>query len=135
MKIQDHQVLNVISQAIFDKKGCNILVLDIREISSMADYLVIAEGSVDRHVKSLYAIIKDQLAELGLEPYHVEGVNEGDWIVVDYGSIMIHLFIPEMREKYALEALWNRAKIVDVDIIVSEELSASSIHFVINRGL
>lgn len=123
MTKQDKKVLNSISQAIYDKKGFNILVLDVRGISTMTDYYVIAEGSVDRHVKSLYTAIKDQLSELGLGPSHAEGVNDGGWIVMDCGEIVVHLFVPDLREKYALEELWTKAKIVDVEIVVSKELS------------
>ena len=75
----------------------------------MADYFIIAEGSVDRHVKALCASLKDKLAELHLSIYHLEGDKEGDWIVLDLGQIVVHLFIPEMREKYALEELWKSA--------------------------
>lgn len=123
MTKHDKKVLNVISQAIYDKKGFNILALDVRGISTMTDYCVIAEGTVDRHVKSLYSSIKDQLGELGIDLYHAEGIKDGDWIVMDYGDFVIHLFIPDLREKYALEELWKKAKIVDVDIVVSKELS------------
>lgn len=108
--------LNAISQAVFDKKGFNILVLDVRGISSMTDYCIIAEGSVSRHLKALSNVIQDQMKELGIPPYRIEGEKGGDWIVMDYYDIVIHLFTPDMREKYALEELWQKAKIVDVDI-------------------
>lgn len=113
--------LTGISQTIFDKKGFNILVLDVRGISTMADYYIIAEGSVGRHAKSVCTAIKAHLNDEDATLYHCEGEQEGDWIVMDYGDIVIHLFIPEMREKYALEELWKKAKIVDVDIVVPSE--------------
>lgn len=122
MTIKDKQILDSIAQVIFDKKGFNILALDVRGISTMADYFIIAEGSVDRHVRSLYTNINDQLSEMEMKPFHTEGVREGDWIVMDYGAIVIHLLIPELREKYALEELWKKAQIVDLDIVVSKEL-------------
>lgn len=123
MSKQHKKILSEVSQAIYDKKGFNILALDVRGISTMTDYYLIAEGSVSRHVKSLYSAIKDKLSESGIELLHAEGVNESDWIVMDYGDFVIHLFIPDLREKYALEELWTKAKIVDVDIVVSNELS------------
>lgn len=111
--------LNRIAQAIYDKKGFNILVLDVCGICTMADFFVIAEGTVDRHVKAISQAIMDELAQQGKNPFHVEGQQEGDWIVLDYGDIVIHLFIPELREKYALEKLWNQGKIVDIKIDTS----------------
>lgn len=114
-------VLEAIAQTIFDKKGTNILALDVREVSTMTDYCVIAEGTVGRHVRSLSSAIRDALEPLGLTHFHVEGEQEGDWVVLDYGGIVVHLFIPEMREKYALEELWKESKIVDLKINVSKE--------------
>lgn len=113
---EEKTVLNAIAQAIFDKKGFNILALDVKGISTMTDYYLIAEGSVDRHVRSLSTAIQDILTSLKIHINHIEGDKDGDWVVMDYGNIVIHLFIPELREKYALEELWKKAKIVDLDI-------------------
>jgi len=110
--------LDLIAQAIFDKKGFNILALDVRGISTMTDYFVIAEGTVDRHVQALGRAIMDKLDEKGIAPLHVEGLLTGDWVVIDYNDIVIHLFMEGIREKYALEELWNKSKIVDLHIDV-----------------
>lgn len=107
--------INIIAQAIYDKKGFNTLVIDVRNISSMTDYFIIAEGTVDRHVKALSQAIQDELSKKAqLTPLHVEGEQEGDWVVLDYGDFVIHLFIPELREKYALEELWQKGRLVSV---------------------
>ncbi len=113
--------LNRIAQAIYDKKGFNILVLDVRQICTLTDYFVIAEGTVDRHVKALCQIIIEELTQLGLHPFHIDGQREGDWIVIDYSDVIIHLFTPELREKYAIEELWQKGKIVDVKIDIKVE--------------
>jgi ribosome-associated protein len=110
------KLLDVISQTIFDKKGMNIIALDVRGISTMTDYYLIAEGSVERHVKAIHHAILDAMQQHGHPVLHVEGVRESDWIVVDFGEIVIHLFIPDLREKYALENLWKEGKLVDVKI-------------------
>lgn len=112
--------LDRVAQAIFDKKGFNILVLDVKGICTMTDFFVIAEGTVDRHVKALSYVIKDELEKIGRKPLHIEGQQEGDWIVLDYADFVIHLFIPELREKYALDELWKKGKIVDVKIDTSK---------------
>ena len=113
--------LNKIAQAIYDKKGFNILALDVRGLSSITDFIVIAEGNVDRHVIAIARSVVDELQTIGEIPYCVEGEADGDWVVVDYSSIMVHLFQPGMREKYQLESLWKEAKIVDLEINVANE--------------
>lgn len=121
-----HKELTHIVQAIYDKKGFNIIVLDVRPFCMMTDYFVIAEGTVDRHVKALAREVTDELAPLGRRPFHVDGEREGDWVVLDYGDIMIHLFIPELRQKYALEQLWKKGSIVDVPIEIAKPYKASN---------
>lgn len=116
MKKQISDVLSAVAQAIYDKKGFNILVLDVKGISSITDYFIVAEGSVDRHVKALSQNIQDRLATIGQKPMHIDGEQEGDWVVLDYSDFVIHLFIPELRERYAIEHLWKEAKIVDVPV-------------------
>ncbi len=109
-------MLNSIAQMIYDKKGFNILALDVQGISTITDYLLIAEGNVDRHVVSMAKEIVEGMGELGEKPIHTEGLQTGDWIVLDYGQVMIHLFTPGLREKYSLERLWPDSKLVELDI-------------------
>lgn len=112
------EVLNIIAQALFDKKGFNILALDLRPLGMIVDYTVIAEGGVGRHVKALADQVVEALEKKGIEPLYIEGAGEGDWIVIDYGEVVVHILQPEMREKYQLEELWRDANIVDVKIDV-----------------
>ncbi|MBS0603652.1 MAG: ribosome silencing factor [Verrucomicrobia bacterium] len=111
--------LNSIAQAIFDKKGFNILALDVHEISSLTDYVIIAEGNIDKHVAAIAQAIIDQLEQLGQKPVYVEGMKDGDWVVIDYLHIMVHLFMPGLRDKYQLEQLWKEGHIVDLQIDVN----------------
>lgn len=110
-EMQDH--LLKICQAIADKKGMNIMVLDVRGICTMTDYFIIAEGTVDRHVKALAHSVEEALNQA---PYRSEGLETGDWIVLDYVDSIVELFVPEMREKYQLETLWKEGKIVSLPI-------------------
>lgn len=112
--------LFAIAQVIYDKKGMNILALDVNGISSITDYVIIAEGNVDRHVAAIGRSIIDDLNERNIAVLHVEGLKSGDWVVLDYGGIMVHLFMPGLREKYCLERLWSDSKIVDLAIDVSK---------------
>jgi len=116
MKRNPVKMLNRIAQVIYDKKGFNILALDLKGHCSIADYLLIAEGNVDRHVISIARAIVDDFKE---QPIHVEGLANGDWIVLDFSDVIVHLFQPGLREKYSLEKLWNESRIVDLNIEVS----------------
>ncbi len=122
MQEDDLLILNAVAQTIFNKKGFNILVLDGRKFSSLTDYIVIAEGSVNRHVISIAQAVNESLKELGLSPFYKEGYKTGDWVILDYFQFMVHVFTPGVREKYYLEELWREAEIVDVSIDVSSSL-------------
>lgn len=116
MAILTKEFINVIAQAIYDKNGFNIYVVDVRGISSMADYYVIAEGNVDRHVKAIAKYVIDEADQVGAKPIHVEGMSIGDWLVIDFCDVIVHILVPEYRQKYALEELWTEGRIVDLEI-------------------
>lgn len=109
--------LNKLAQVISDKKGFNLLALDVRGLSSITDYLLIAEGNVDKHA---VAIARAVLEEFEEKPAHIEGLQMGDWIVIDYCEVMIHLFTSDLRERYQLERLWPESSIVELDVDYSE---------------
>ncbi len=116
MKHDAQFILNLIAQAIFDKKGMNILALDLRNVSTITDYMIIAEGAVDRHLVAIAHSIEKSLEEVGEKPVRIEGLAEGDWIVLDYLEVMVHLFAPGLRERYQLEQLWKEGKLVELNI-------------------
>ena len=110
------KVIQLIAQAIYDKKGTNIIAIDVRGISSITDYVIIADGNVDRHVSALATEIQHIMRDEGERPIHVEGQQVGDWVVLDYFQVVIHLLLPDMRQKYQLERLWPEGKVIDLDI-------------------
>ncbi len=114
MKRDPARLLNIIAQAIYDKKGFNILALDVRGVSTLTDFFLIAEGNVDKHVIALAKESVAQLKKEGEFPLHVEGLDQGDWVVIDYLEFVIHLFKPGLRDRYRLEELWREGKIVDL---------------------
>ena len=116
MKEDSLRLVNLISQAIFDKKGNNIIALDVRGVSSLTDFIIIAEGNVDRHVLAIANEIEKTLTDEGEKPLRVEGRQNGDWVILDYGVIMVHLFMPGIREKYQLEKLWSEGKLVELEL-------------------
>lgn len=113
----DH--LQEAAQLLFDKKGFNIIGIDVRSFSTMTDYFLVAEGTVERHVSSLARYLEDFYAAKGVEPLHVEGIKVGDWVVLDYGDFVIHLMESEMREKYRLEEIWKEGKVIDLKLKIS----------------
>lgn len=118
LKMDPYKLINLIAQIIYDKKGFNILALDVKGLSTITDYMIIAEGNVDRHIRAIANEIVDQLKKVNEKPFNIEGLEESDWIVLDYLNIIIHLFKPGLREKYSLEKLWDNAKIIDLTIKV-----------------
>ncbi len=117
------EILSSIARIIYDKKGMNILALDVRGISSITDYVIIAEGNVDRHVSSIAQGISKEMRVQGIHTLRVEGLKSGGWVVLDYGEIMVHLFSSGLREKYSLERLWPESKIVEFPAEIFEKHS------------
>lgn len=114
-------ILNLIAQTIYDRKGFNIIALDVRGISSVTDYFIIAEGNVDKHVMSIAEGIRLSLKEKDIKPFCVEGMKDGDWVVLDYLDVIVHLLTPDLRSRYSLEDLWKEGEITDLNIKVDPE--------------
>jgi len=119
MELDPSELVRELAQALYSKKGTNIIALDVRGVSAVTDFVLIADGNVERHVIALANEMQDFMKKMGQKPVHVEGMGTGDWIVLDFFEIVIHLFIPKMRQKYQLERLWADAEIIDVDFDVS----------------
>jgi len=113
--------LDRIAQAIFDKKGFNIFAMDVRGLTTLTDFFVIAEGNVDRHVLAIGDAVIEEMEKAGHEVVLTEGRDHPEWMVIDFGGVFVHLFTPAAREKYQLETLW-KGKIVDVAIDVSRKV-------------
>jgi len=96
------------------------MALDVQGVSTLTDYFIIGEGNVDKHVIALAKSVIETLKKEGESPIHVEGLNQGDWVVIDYLELVIHLFKPGIREKYRLEELWHDGKVVDLDLTLPQ---------------
>jgi ribosome-associated protein len=96
--------------AAANKKADDILLLDIRDMTSMANYFVICSASTDRQLKAVVEGIEEELRADGVRPVHVEGEQGSGWVLVDYGDVVCHILKPEEREYYRLEELWQGAK-------------------------
>lgn len=106
-------IMETAVKTLQEKKGTDIKVLDISEITLIADYFIIATGNSGTLLQALARYVEENLGELGIEPIRVEGLTEAKWILMDYSSVIVHLFLPEQRDYYKLERLWGDAKILD----------------------
>lgn len=105
-----------IVKVLDEKKANDIKTIEITDLSIVADYFIIASGTSNTHVKSLAGDIEDAMTKLGIEPHHIEGKATG-WILLDYSTVVVHIFLPESREYYNLERLWADAKTIDIQTI------------------
>jgi len=103
-----------------EKKAMDITVIETQELTVMSDYFVIASGTSNTHVKSLADDVEDAMSKQGVEVDHVEGRATG-WILLDYSSVLVHIFQPESREYYNLERLWGDASKLDISDIITED--------------
>ena len=109
------------AKALSDKKGKEIRVLEIAELTTLADYFVLATGSSNTQINALVDNVEKVLTEeAGEEPLHREGYRGGTWVLLDYGCIAIHVFNQEAREFYGLERLWQDGKPVDRTGVVDD---------------
>ena len=104
-------------RALDEKKAEDIEVIQITELSVVADYFGIANGTSNTHVRALAGEVEDQLSKLGVEADHIEGRATG-WILLDYGSVVVHVFHKESREYYNLERLWADGKVIDIQDMI-----------------
>ena len=104
-----------ISCALFalDKKALNVKILEIKRLSSIADYLVLASGTSDKQTQAIAESVKKGLKQFG-KALDVEGLREGNWVVIDYGDVIVHVFRDEMRRYYNLDDLWNAAPLLEI---------------------
>ncbi|HVC00742.1 MAG TPA: ribosome silencing factor [Steroidobacteraceae bacterium] len=97
----------VVLDALADLKATDIKVLDVRGMTDIADTMIIASGTSDRHVRSVAQRVVDKSKEAGFRPHGVEGLQDGDWVLIDLSDVIVHVMLPRVREFYGLEKLWG----------------------------
>ena len=107
--MQSAELKELILTALDDLKGIQLAALDVRELTDVTDYLVIASGNSNRHVKSLADNVIDVVRQHGMRPLGVEGQTGADWVLVDFGDVVVHVMQPATRDFYDLERLWSGA--------------------------
>ncbi|MDD6828122.1 MAG: ribosome silencing factor [Oscillospiraceae bacterium] len=116
MEIQEK--LKKIVKVLDSKKAEDIEVLGIRDLTVLTDYFVIANGTSTTHTKTLADEVEYQLSQEGIKPSRTEGHNGSNWIVIDYGDIIVHVFYKETREFYQLERLWADGEHLDIEELI-----------------
>jgi ribosome-associated protein len=96
-------------EAALSSKAEAVVALDVRELSSITETFVLATGTSDRHLRSIVDAIRETATALGEPPLGVEGYTEGRWVLIDLNDVIVHVFLPDVREHYQLERLWNDA--------------------------
>ena len=104
------------AEAAFDLKAEALVVLDVSEVSSFADTFILVTGRSDRQARSICDAIERRLRAQGERPLGIEGYNDGRWVLMDFGDLIIHIFIPDVRAHYDLERLWSDAPRLDLGI-------------------
>lgn len=110
----DKEELEIAVKALSDKKAENITALKVRDITSIANYFVIAGASSTTHAKSLADSVEAKLEEKGVRPKNIEGLSTAGWIVLDYIDVVVHIFTADQRDFYRLENLWADGEPVDI---------------------
>ena len=103
------------ARAALDKRATDLIVLDVQGLSSVTDYFLLCSGKSTTHLKTITDAIRDELKREGVRPLHAEGVPASGWILLDYGDVLVHVFLEETRAYYALERLWGDAPAVSLD--------------------
>ncbi len=105
-----------LAKAALDGKAEDLVLLDLRQLTLLADYFLICTGTSDRHVRALGQRVETAADDCGAQMHHREGVDEGRWVLLDFGDVVVHIFDPQTREYYRLEELWADAPRVDVTL-------------------
>jgi len=101
------RLLEIVLTALDDVKGVDVRVIDVRDLTSITDRMVIVSGTSTRHVKALAGNVALQAKQHGYKPLGIEGENAAEWVLVDLADVVVHVMMPKIRDFYALEKLWS----------------------------
>ena len=104
----------LLSQFALEKKAYDLVLIEVREVSSIADYFIICSGRSDRQVQSIAQGLDENLGNMGISPLSIEGLTHGQWVLMDYSDVIVHVFYQPVREFYDLEGLWAHAPRVEL---------------------
>jgi len=108
--MQTETLRQEITRALEDAKGQDIKTLDVREVTDFTDYMIIVSGTSSRHVQTLAEKVRAHLRDLGVRAVGTEGQSTGDWVLIDFGDVVVHVMRPQVRDFYNLEKLWGSGR-------------------------
>jgi len=111
---EQDQILKIITESIFEKKGVDVKILDLRNITTIADYFVICSGESDMQVKAIADNVDKNLSDEGIKVWKKEGFKALSWVLIDLSDIVVHVFRNESRQFYNLERLWGDAPVQEL---------------------
>lgn len=118
-KVTGEQIARRIAELMDDKNGVDVVAVDVRGLANFADYFVFCTGRSDRQAKAIHDAVRVGMKEdPELLPVHTEGERESRWVLLDYGDVIAHVMIPEVRDYYRLEQLWSDAPRLELDLAV-----------------
>ncbi len=117
------QLAERIAQLAWDKKGSEVLIMDIRKLTDVTDYFVLVSGESELHVKAICDFVEEELEKEGVRPWHKEGYQHLNWVLLDYIDVVFHVFLPHVRDFYALEKLWADADITRLEEDVTDRVA------------
>ncbi|MGH9846239.1 MAG: ribosome silencing factor [Blastocatellia bacterium] len=113
----DQQIFEQVQIAVAaaeDKKATDLLVLRLAELTEFTDYFILCTGNTSRQTQAIGDAVTDKLKAVRMRPLHTEGYNNGEWILIDYGDFVVHVFTPQSRQFYDLERLWRDAEKIEI---------------------
>ena len=120
--MQAEELRQRICTVLEDMKGQELVTLDVRTLTDVTDFMVIVSGTSDRHVKAMADRVLDTLRDHKLRPLGVEGQETGDWVLIDFGDVVVHVMRPDSRSFYELEKLWSK----DLEALVRSQRDKAS---------
>ncbi len=115
--MKSNEILNIAANALNDKKAVNLNAIRVDDLTVLTEYFLLATATSNTHVRALAEEVEFKLSEVGIEPAHIEGRSTG-WILLDYGSVIVHVFSSDAREFYNLDKMWNDGEIINLDNIL-----------------
>ena len=113
-------------RAALDKKATNVVVLDLRQTPAFTDFFVVCSGQNARQVKAIADSVEESLREAGVRPAHTEGYDRAEWILMDFFTLIVHVFAPHTRDFYGLERLWGDAERIEMSDEAPDERQKSA---------
>src|SRR3954464_3391125 len=103
------------AQLCLDYKATDVVLLDLRGVTDMTDFFIVASGTSDTHVRAVGEHLAEEMKKLGSPVYHMEGTAKGRWVLLDFVDFVVHVFHPTLRDFYQLERLWNDAESIPIE--------------------